>query len=81
MVHVAQSILKEQGIDMQLITPLLKETIHKLDKLKAMEAQTGPAVRNDRETMEKHLELLRDHPEWQKMYTFMSQMIRSTVSE
>lgn len=59
MIAVSQSILDECGIDTQIITPLVKETIEKLRSLPAKEAQTGPAVRNDIPTLEKHIALLR----------------------
>ena len=38
-------------------------------------SQSGPAVRGDEETMKKHLELLKGHPEWEKLYTFVSRDI------
>ena len=43
----------------------------------AAENQTGPAVRGDTKTIEKHIALLKNHPEWKKLYTFMSQLIQN----
>ena len=40
-------------------------------------AQTGPALRGDKETMRKHLDLLGGHLEWEKIYTFVSRDIGS----
>ncbi|MEA3460450.1 MAG: DUF2520 domain-containing protein, partial [Bacteroidota bacterium] len=62
MVQVAQQILEEAHIDPGLLGPLLEETFLKLKELDAKSAQTGPAVRGDRESMNKHRELLKDHP-------------------
>jgi predicted short-subunit dehydrogenase-like oxidoreductase (DUF2520 family) len=75
MVHVAQQILEASQLDPKLLEPMLEETFHKLTELRAGEAQTGPAVRGDRESMNKHRELLKDHPEWEKLYTFISRDI------
>ncbi|HER09988.1 MAG TPA: DUF2520 domain-containing protein [Bacteroides sp.] len=81
MVHIAQQILEDQGIDRQLITPILNETFQKLSRMKAAEAQTGPATRNDRQTMDRHLEMLKVYPEWEKLYTFISRDIRGNPRE
>lgn len=75
MVHVAQRILEESGLDPELLEPILEETFQKLKDLHPKTAQTGPALRGDRETMDKHIELLKDHPEWEKLYTFISRDI------
>lgn len=75
MVHVAQQLLEDSQLSRRLLDPILEETFHKLSELSAAEAQTGPAARGDVESMNKHLELLRDHPEWEKLYTFISRDI------
>jgi len=75
MVHIGQQILHENELDPKLLDPILKETVRKILDLGAREAQTGPALRNDRETMQKHTELLKQHPEWEKLYTFISRDI------
>ena len=75
MVEIARRILEEEGENYHLLLPLLQETCRKLEEMEPASAQTGPAVRGDRETMKKHLELLGGHPEWQKLYTFISRDI------
>jgi len=78
MIHVAWQILEESGLDAALLEPLLEETFLKLRELDPGAAQTGPAARGDRETMNKHVELLKDHPEWEKIYTFISRDIEGS---
>jgi len=75
MVHIAQQILEAARCNPSMLGPLLEETFQKLKDLDAQGAQTGPAIRGDRETMNKHRELLKDHPEWEKLYTFISREI------
>ena len=75
MVHVAQQILEEANLDTGVLDLLLEETFQKLKDMDSFSAQTGPAVRGDLETMNKHIELLKDHPEWEKLYTFISRDI------
>jgi predicted short-subunit dehydrogenase-like oxidoreductase (DUF2520 family) len=78
MIHVAYQILEEIPLDPGLLEPLLEETFLKLKDLDPGSAQTGPAVRGDRETLDKHRELLKDHPEWEKLYTFISREIEGS---
>ncbi len=75
MVHIAQQILKDHDFDLGLLEPLLNQTYHKLTEMEAVNAQTGPAVRMDEETMQKHRELLEKSPEWKNLYTFISRDI------
>jgi len=75
LVHVAQQILEEASLDPGLLDLLIEETFRKLREMDPSGAQTGPAVRGDQETMNKHRELLKDHPEWEKLYTFISREI------
>ena len=78
MVHIAQQILREKQLDMKLLEPILEETLRKIASLGAGDAQTGPALRDDQISMQKHLELLKGHPEWEKLYTFISRDIKSS---
>lgn len=76
MVSIAEAILEEHQIDRSLLQPLIDETFRKFALGPAAPNQTGPAVRGDTKTVEKHTDLLKNHPEWQKLYIFMSQLIR-----
>ncbi|MCD4711490.1 MAG: DUF2520 domain-containing protein [Bacteroidales bacterium] len=75
MVHIARELMAEQKVDPGLLDPLLEETFQKIKTVGTVEGRTGPAVRSDHETMSKHIELLKDHPEWEKLYTFISRDI------
>jgi predicted short-subunit dehydrogenase-like oxidoreductase (DUF2520 family) len=63
------------GLTLDIFEPLLKETISKALTLGPENAQTGPAIRNDQNTIEKHLDLLSFSPELQKVYFEMTQSI------
>ena len=64
-----------------MLDPMLGETYQKIIKVGAREAQTGPAVRDDQFTMKRHIELLKNHPEWEKLYTFISREIARSREE
>lgn len=76
--HQSKDYLDEHGISFDLLKPLIKETVQKLDRLTPKEAQTGPAVRNDRNTINSHLELLENHPDLKEIYALISQSITNT---
>ena len=75
MVHIAKQLLSDQKIDPGLLDPLLQETFDKIMETGTEKGRTGPAVRGDQETIKKHIELLKGHPEWEKLYTFISRDI------
>ena len=75
MVHMAKQILADRNVDPKVLDPLLEETFEKIIAMGTEDGRTGPAVRGDRETMNKHRELLKGHPEWEKLYTFISREI------
>jgi predicted short-subunit dehydrogenase-like oxidoreductase (DUF2520 family) len=72
---IAEDILNDHGIDPTLLQPLMEETAFKIRDLRPRRAQTGPAIRGDSFTMEKHLSLLADSPHRQKFYQLFSESI------
>lgn len=70
--HIAGNFLSENNMDAELLIPLIRETSAKIKQLSPFEAQTGPAVRNDKESIKKHLDLLSSSPEYQQIYKQIS---------
>ena len=54
----AESLMKNQQLPFSIFEPLAKETIRKAFEYGAMENQTGPAKRNDVETINNHIDIL-----------------------
>ena len=73
--HVAEDIVRDAGIDFDMLKPLILETADKIRYLSPEMAQTGPAKRNDSGVMLNHLEMLTDNPELQQLYRQLSQLI------
>jgi len=73
--NIAQQLLSKQDIDFELIRPLILETAEKVQHDLPANVQTGPAVRNDKTTMNAHLKLLHDEPQLQHLYELLSQGI------
>jgi predicted short-subunit dehydrogenase-like oxidoreductase (DUF2520 family) len=63
------------GLSFDIFEPLIRETISKALENGPEASQTGPAVRNDLNTVEKHLKLLSFSPELQNIYREISNSI------
>ena len=61
-------IADKAGVPFEILFPLLKETVSKAMDIGPEKSQTGPAIRNDQNTIEKHMELLSFSPELKKIY-------------
>jgi len=72
---LAEDYCKKENIDFKLLLPLIKETAERLEDISPSQSQTGPAIRNDRPTIEKHLALLQNHPQLQKIYSILTESI------
>ncbi len=78
MFHIADDLLKQNKISFEVIRPLLEKTAGKLKTESPLNAQTGPAVRNDRKVIENHLEYLKNHTEYQEIYQKVTDNIFKT---
>ena len=72
---IAQQLIAKQGLDFELLRPLIQETAEKVQSEFPAKVQTGPAIRNDEFTMALHQQLLEDEPELQQLYFLLSQGI------
>ena len=76
---VASDILGEHGIPFDVMLPLINETTEKIQKISPKEAQTGPAVREDRNVISKQLELMNGKEDLQELYKMLSKGINPLV--
>ena len=72
---LSDQLLKDNKMGLELLYPLIRETSEKVMKMNPVEAQTGPAARNDQEIIRKHLALLSDRPEMREIYRLLSDSI------
>lgn len=61
--------------NLKLLFPILKQSFNKAQLINPLDAQTGPARRNDQITMEKHLKLLRSNKQLSNIYKSLSHLI------
>ena len=75
MLTTGKEIASGAGAPFEWFEPLIRETVSKALENGPEASQTGPAVRNDRNTIEKHMELLSLSPDIQKLYYEVTQSI------
>ena len=72
---IGELLLEDHNLDFDLLKPLIKEAAKKAVSHTPKTVQTGPAVRNDKTVMNKHLEMLSNYPEWERLYQLISESI------
>lgn len=73
---IGNDICKEHHLPFDLLLPLINETTNKINRIAPNQAQTGPAMRNDSNTIDRHLDQLtnKNHKE---LYKSLTQSIQS----
>ncbi|MXN90482.1 DUF2520 domain-containing protein [Flavobacterium sp. Sd200] len=72
---IGNDVCNEKNIPFGILKPLIQETADKINYLSPLEAQTGPAVRNDTATLQRHLNFLEDENQ-KEIYTLLTQSIQ-----
>lgn len=73
---LVEDYCKKEDLDFSVLFPLILETVSRLKEISPHKAQTGPAIRNDAATIEKHLSLLQDHSRLFEMYKLFTESIQ-----
>lgn len=71
----AAAYCAEHNLDFDWLKPLIRNTVDKLEHQSPEASQTGPARRNDVQTIRKHLELLQNEDQ-KTLYEFLSTRIQ-----
>jgi predicted short-subunit dehydrogenase-like oxidoreductase (DUF2520 family) len=75
MFAISQDLLREKGMDFGILEPLIRKTAANASSGDVFQMQTGPAVREDQETIREHLELLSNHPDYKEIYDLITRNI------
>jgi predicted short-subunit dehydrogenase-like oxidoreductase (DUF2520 family) len=75
MLAISQEILLENGMDPGILEPIILQTAANASSGDVFVLQTGPAVREDRETISNHMEMLSAHPEYREIYELITRNI------
>lgn len=77
--RIGNEICEENNVPFEILLPLILETANKITTLTPLKAQTGPAIRNDTKTIEKHKAMLTKNQ--QDIYTLLTKSIYNTYGE
>jgi predicted short-subunit dehydrogenase-like oxidoreductase (DUF2520 family) len=77
---ISENLLEQRGISFEILKPLIFSFIQNLETHSPAQLQTGPAARSDRETIERHLQLLGNNERLQKIYTVLTESIMASIS-
>lgn len=80
MLAASYEVISKHDLPLTLYDSLIRETLNKTlsSGIHPMKMQTGPAVRGDRATIERHIELMGEEPEMTEMYKTISTYIWET---
>ena len=73
--QLAYELLEENNLSFDLIRPIILETAEKVQKQVPITVQTGPAIREDLTTQQKHLKFISNKPDLQQIYQLLSHEI------
>jgi len=79
--QLAADLLAEAGLPFDTLLPLIDETASKVHQLSPAAAQTGPAVRYDRQVLARQRALLEGNPLTQTIYDVMSESIHKHTQD
>lgn len=77
---LGEQLLDANGLDFDILRPLISETAAKVQQALPLTVQTGPAIRNDEQTLKAHQQLLLQHPHLLEIYKTLSESIKNTKS-
>ena len=72
--------MESHGMTFDMLLPLLDETLAKVHSLHPRNAQTGPAVRYDRNVIDRQTAMLEDNPIMKEIYETMSKSIHKKAT-
>lgn len=76
---MAASFCERENISFAILQPLIEETAIRLRYTTPQKAQTGPAIRNDTITIQKHRDLLKKYPDILKYYNLFTEEIQKSL--
>ncbi|MFT4667084.1 MAG: putative short-subunit dehydrogenase-like oxidoreductase (DUF2520 family) [Polaribacter sp.] len=72
----AAKILDNKDLPFDLLRPLLLETALKVQQYEPKDMQTGPAIRGDQKTIDRHLSYLeKEHPDYYDLYSQLTKQL------
>ncbi|MGX1023582.1 Rossmann-like and DUF2520 domain-containing protein [Flavobacterium sp. CS20] len=75
--HIGYEICSQKNLPFDILKPLINETADKINYTIPQKAQTGPAIRNDLSTINRHLKQL-ENSKYKELYRYLTTSIQKT---
>jgi predicted short-subunit dehydrogenase-like oxidoreductase (DUF2520 family) len=72
---LAADFCRQEHIDFSLLLPLIRETAQRVENHPPQDVQTGPALRGDRATLQKHAKMIANYTDINKLYSLFTTLI------
>lgn len=72
---IGEQICKDNSTPFDILKPLIRETAEKINYMNPQQAQTGPAIRRDQNTIEAHLKFIQNN-HYKKIYSLLTESIQ-----
>ena len=76
-----EDFCQREGISFNMLKPLIKETAERIETVSPAAAQTGPAIRQDSNTLQKHLAMLESYPHLKAIYGLFTDSIAHNAKQ
>lgn len=81
MLHLAERIAKREDVPFELLQPLIRETLNRVEGNLPSQMQTGPAKRGDKDVIQRHLDFLEPFADERRLYDLLSEHIQEIDGE
>lgn len=78
--NIAEKFCEQENISFDILQPLMEETVMRMRNISPSKTQTGPAIRFDGLTIDKHRNLIKEYPALLRFYNLFTQEIQQMVS-
>lgn len=75
---LAEDFCNKENINFEMLKPLIMETAQRIITISPTDVQTGPALRKDIHTLDKHLRLLANYPRLRTIYLKLTDSIMNS---
>ena len=76
---LAENFCRKENISFSVLQPLIEETVIRLRNISPVSTQTGPAIRNDQLTLDKHRKIIKDYPALAQIYEIFTKEIQDAA--
>lgn len=75
---ICEQVCTDNELPFSTLMPIIEQTFDRIKQSAPHLLQTGPAVRNDTNTIQSQIALLEQHPNWQNIYKAITESIQKS---